>query len=182
MKARRKNSIPVLMTILMYDSCILRHSGNRGAADEAVFLYLNCHKISSLSILYQQYHAYYFLKLLLYQNQSLKLKKVVTKQYKADSDSEPSRNVSLESIIGLLPSLKIKAGTGRQKVKLDTADILGSIHASSDTVEPEGRQMKQCSIKYLNLLCTFRHYTQIYILPYIYKATISQLKQYSRLQ
>jgi hypothetical protein len=91
------------------------------------------------------------LKLLLYQNQTLKLKKVVTKQYKADSDSEPSRNVSLESIIGLLTSLKIKAGTGRQKVKLDTADILGSIHASSDTVEPEGRQMKHCSIKYLNL-------------------------------
>jgi hypothetical protein len=114
-----------------------------------VFLYLNCHKISSLSILYQQYHAYYFLKLLLYQNQTLKLKKVVTKQYKADSDSEPSRNVSLESIIGLLTSLKIKAGTGRQKVKLDTADILGSIRASSDTVEPERRKMKQCSIKVL---------------------------------
>ena len=58
-------------------------------------------------------------------------------------------NVSLESIIGLLKSLKIKAGTVRQKVKLDTADILGSIHASSDTVEPEGRKMKQCSIKVL---------------------------------
>ena len=53
-------------------------------------------------------------------------------------------NVSLESIIGLLKSLKIKAGTVRQKVKLDTADILGSIRASSDTVETEGRQMKQC--------------------------------------
>ncbi len=55
----------------------------------------------------------------------------------------------MESIIGLLTSLKIKAGTGRKKVKLDTADILGSIHASSDTVEPEGQKMKQCSIKVL---------------------------------
>ncbi len=55
----------------------------------------------------------------------------------------------MELIIGLLKSLKIKAGTGRQKVKLDTADILGSIRASSDTVELEGRKMKQCSIKVL---------------------------------
>jgi len=49
---------------------------------------------------------------------------------------------------------------------------MDSIHASSDTVEAEGRQMKHFSIKYLNLVCTFRHYTT-YILPYIYKATVN---------
>jgi hypothetical protein len=52
-------------------------------------------------------------------------------------------------------------------------DILGTIRASSDTVAAEGRQMKQRSLKYLNFVCTFRHYTITYKLPYIYKATVN---------
>jgi hypothetical protein len=39
----------------------------------------------------------------------------------------------------------------------------------------EGRQMKQRSLKYpyLNFVCTVRHYTITYKLPYIYKATVN---------
>ena len=52
-------------------------------------------------------------------------------------------------------------------------DILCTIRASSDTVAAEGRQMKQRSLKYLNFVCTVRHYTITYKLPYIYKATVN---------
>jgi hypothetical protein len=61
----------------------------------------------------------------------------------------------------------------KNRRKNSIVDIQGTIHASSDTVEAEGRQMKQRSIKYLNFVCTFRHYTITYKLPYIYKATVN---------
>ncbi len=54
----------------------------------------------------------------------------------------------MESILGLLKSLKIQAlaeWLQSLAVNAKAATVLGSIPASTDTVESEGRQMKQCT-------------------------------------
>ncbi len=41
-----------------------------------------------------------------------------------------------------------KKNRQRMKANAEVATVLGSIPSSSDTVESEGRQMKQCWIRY----------------------------------
>jgi hypothetical protein len=60
--------------------------------------------------------------------------------------SEPGTGMSLTffTVCGLLCGLDLADWLARLAVDAEVATILGSIPESSDTVESEGRQMKEC--------------------------------------
>jgi hypothetical protein len=59
-------------------------------------------------------------------------------------NTQPGGIGSLESILGLLERIKIRALSERLSANAKAATVLGSILASFDTVESEVRQMEQC--------------------------------------